>query len=143
MDGKARGWTRWMAVGMGVSVFFALTGFAAARLSSESATTTIAPQQNGTATAKCGGGSTAVAGGFAAPGLDPTAETGPAILTYASAFVPGEKWQASGHNFNRPAPAPARGTTSGSGPLVAYAYCDRHDPSVTINSEVADRKSVV
>src|SRR4051794_9649509 len=121
MDGNGHRWTRWIAAAMGAATFFALAGLATARLSSDSASTTIAPQHNGTATAKCGSGSKAVAGGFAAPGLDPTAETGPAILTYASAFVPGEKWQAGGHNFNHP--APAKGTVPGSGPLVSYAYC--------------------
>ena len=109
MDGNGRRWTRWMAAVLGASAFFALAGIAAARLTSESASTTIAPQQNGTATAKCGSGSTAVAGGFAAPGFDPTAETGPAILTYASTRPANGKWQASGHNFNNPAPPPAKG----------------------------------
>jgi hypothetical protein len=134
MEGNGRRWTRWMALAVGASTFFALAGIAAARLSSESSSTTIAPQSNGTATAKCGPGSTAVAGGFAAPGLDPTAGTGPAILTYASTRPTDGKWRASGHNFNNPSPAPARGIP-GAGPLVAYAYCDKHDPSVTVRSK--------
>ncbi|MGE5236590.1 MAG: hypothetical protein ACM3O7_09595 [Acidobacteriota bacterium] len=134
MDGNGRRWTRWMAAVLGASAFFALAGIAAARLSSESSSTTIAPQQNGTVTAKCSSGSTAVAGGFAAPGLDPTADTGPAILTYASARPADGKWQASGHNFNRPAPPPAKGVP-GAGPLVAYAYCDKHDPSVSVRGD--------
>jgi hypothetical protein len=134
MEGTGRRWTRWMVAVVGISAFFAMAGVAAARLSSESSSTTIAPQQNGTATAKCGSGTTAVAGGFAAPGLDPSAETGPAILTYASIRPADGKWQASGHNFNNPSPAPARGVP-GAGPLVAYAYCDKHDPSVKVRSE--------
>ncbi len=108
MEGGGRRWTRWMAGILGVSAFFAFAGIAAARLTSESGTTTIAPQQNGTATAKCARGSTAVAGGFAAPGLDPLAETGPAILTYASTRPANGKWQASGRNFNNPSPAPGQ-----------------------------------
>src|SRR4051794_6495308 len=134
MEGNGRRWTRWMAVAVGASTFFALAGVAAARLSAESSSTTIAPQQNGTATAKCGSGTTAAAGGVAAPGPDPSAETGPAILTYASTRPAGGKWQASGHNFNNPSPAPARGVP-GAGPLVAYAYCDQHDRSVAVRSK--------
>lgn len=134
MEASGRRWTRWIAVAVGASTFLAVAGIAAARLTTESGSVTIAPQENGTATAKCGPGSTAVAGGFAAPGLDPTAETGPAILTYASTRPADGKWQASGHNFNRPAPAPAKGV-EGAGPLVAYAYCDKHDPSVAVRSK--------
>jgi hypothetical protein len=130
MDGNGR---RWMAVLVGASTFFALAGVATARLTSESGSVTIAPQQNGTATAKCGSGSAAVAGGFAAPGFDPTADTGPANITFASSMSGKRKWQASGHNFHNPAPSPKVDT--GSGPLVAYAYCDKHDPSVTVRSK--------
>jgi hypothetical protein len=133
MEANGRRWTRWTAVVVGASTFLAMAGIAAARLTSESANVTIAPQQNGTAAAECGPGSTAVAGGFAAPGLDPGAETGPAILTYASTRSGDGKWPASGHNFNRPAPAPKVDT--GSGPLVAYSYCDTRDPRVTVRSE--------
>jgi hypothetical protein len=135
MEGNGRRWTPWMAAVLGASAFFALAGIAAARLSSDSASTTIAPQQNGTATAKCGSGSTAVAGGFAAPGLDPTAETGPAILTYTSTRPVDGKWQASGHNFNQPSPPPSKGGVPGAGSLVTYAYCDQHDPSIAVRSK--------
>src|SRR5207244_2022308 len=100
MEARRRRWTRGIAAVAGVATLMATAGIAAARLSSESGSTTIAPQQNGTATAKCGSGSTAVAGGFAAPGLDPSAETGPAILTYASGRPADRKWGASGHNFS-------------------------------------------
>jgi hypothetical protein len=134
MDGKGRRWTRWIASVLGASIFLALAGVAAARLTSESGTTTIAPQDNGTATAKCGSGSAAVAGGFAAPGLDPTADTGPAILTYSSNRPVDGKWQASGHNFSRADSPPAKGVP-GAGPLVAYDYCDKHDPSVAVRSK--------
>ena len=133
MDGSGRRWTRWIAVAVGASAFFAIAGIAAARLSGESSSTTIAPQQNGTATANCGSGSTAVAGGFAAPGLDPTADTGPAILTYASTRPGDGRWQASGHNFSRASAPPAKGVP-GAGPLVAYAYCDKHKPAVEVRS---------
>jgi hypothetical protein len=132
MEASGRRWTRWIAVAVGASTFLAVAGIAAAHLTSESASTTIAPQEDGIATAKCGSGSEAVAGGFAAPGLDPTAETGPAILSYASLRTADGKWQARGHNFNNPTPAPK--VDAGSGPLVAYAYCDKHDPSVTVRS---------
>jgi hypothetical protein len=125
-----------MAAILGASVFFALAGIAAARLASESGTATIDPQQNGTASARCRSGSEAVAGGFAAPGLDPTADTGPAILTYASNRPVDGKWQASGHNFSRADSPPAKGVP-GAGPLVAYAYCDKHDPSVAVRSKSA------
>jgi hypothetical protein len=133
MDGNGRRWRRWTAAVLGVSAFFGLAGIAVARLSSESASTTIAPQQNGTAKARCSIGSKAVAGGFAAPGLDPTADTGPAILTYSSGLDGNHKWTASGHNFNNPMPSPAKGVP-GAGPLVAYAYCDKHDPSVSVET---------
>jgi hypothetical protein len=133
MDGDGRRWRRWTAVAAGAMAFLAMAGIAAARLTSLSESATIAPQENGTATAKCGSAGTAVAGGFAARGLDPTAETGPAILTYASNRPTDGRWRASGHNFNNPAPTPKAGP--GSGPLVAFAYCDKHDPSVTVRSK--------
>jgi hypothetical protein len=134
MDGKGRRWTRWTAAILGISAFFALAGISAARLSSESASTTIAPQQNGTATAKCGSGRTAVAGGFAAPGLDPSAATGPAILTYASGRPGDGKWKAAGHNYNNPMQPKG---TAGAGPIIAYAYCDKHDPSLKVATDSA------
>src|SRR5881392_999828 len=133
MEASGRMWTRWIAVAVGASAFLMMAGIAAARLTSESASTTIAPQENGTATAKCASGSEAVAGGFAAPGLDPSAETGPAILSFASMRAADGKWQVRGHNFNNPTPAPK--VDAASGPLVAYAYCDKHDPSVRLRSK--------
>jgi hypothetical protein len=134
MEAKRRIWTQSIAVAVVAAAFLLLAATAAARLSAESGSATIAPQQNGTATASCARGSEAVAGGFAAPGLDPTAETGPAILTHASKRPGHGKWRASGHNFHRNAPAPKRGEP-GSGPVVAYAYCDKHDPGVTVKSK--------
>jgi hypothetical protein len=92
MDGNGRRRTRWMAAALGASTFFVLAGIAAARLTSESGSTTIAPQQNGTAAARCSSG-TAVAGGFSAPGFDPTARTGPAILSFASKRAGDGKWK--------------------------------------------------
>jgi len=134
MAGNGRRWTRWTAVLLGAATFFALPGIATARLSSESSSTTIASLQNGTATAKCGSGKTAVAGGFAAPGFDPTADTGPTILTYASARPNDGKWRASGHNYANPQMMRPKGSP-GAGPISAYVYCDKNDPSVTVRSK--------
>lgn len=133
MDGNGRRRVRWTAAILGASAFFALAGVATARLSGESGSTDIAPGDNGTASAKCGSGSTAVAGGFSAPGFDPTADTGPANLTFASVLKGDRRWKVSGHNFNNPEPAAK--ATPGSGPLVAHVYCDKHDPGVTVESK--------
>ncbi len=133
MEGNGRRWSRSIAAAVGAATFLAVAGVAAARLTSDSATTTIDPQQNGTATAKCDSGSAAVAGGFAAPGFDPSASTGPANLTFASNRPASGKWVASAHNYNSPTPPPDK-AEPGAGPLLAYAYCDKSDPSVTVRS---------
>src|SRR5690242_7675261 len=108
MDGNGRRLARLKAAALGASAFFAFAGIAAARLIGESGVTTIDPQKNGTATAHCGSGSAAVAGGFSAPGFDPSTDTGPSILTFNSKRSGHGDWKASGHNFAQPAMPPAK-----------------------------------
>lgn len=134
MIGERR-WIRWIAVISGIGALAALTGVAAASLTTASKTVTVAPETDGSTAARCPSGSEVVAGGFSAPGFDPTADTGPAILLFASHPDGARDWQVAGHNFH-PTASPAPGAAApGSGPLVAYAYCDKHDPNLVVKSK--------
>ena len=82
-------------------------------LRTRSASTTIAPDEKGAATAKCRKGSEAVSGGFFAPGgFD--LNTGSEIYFYESHRVGKRRWTASGLNQGDPAR------------LTAYAYCEKN-----------------
>jgi hypothetical protein len=111
-----------------------LTGVAAASLTTASKTVTVAPEADGSTSARCPSGSEVVSGGFSAPGFDPTATTGPAILLFASHRDGDRNWDVAGHNFHQSTPSPAA-TEPGSGQLAAYAYCDKHDPKLVVRSK--------
>jgi hypothetical protein len=112
-----------VALAVGLIGLGALTPIAAAR-PSESASVTLAPQEQGSVTARCGAGSEAVSGGFAAPGFNPIADDRSAILTFASQRPAAGKWGSEGFNSH----------FSSSGRLIAQAYCDRNAPHVTTSS---------
>jgi hypothetical protein len=100
-----------------------MSGIAVAKLTVESAATDVAPNQKGSATAKCPRGSEAVAGGFASPDFDPLFN-GASIIHYDSHRTSDREWKTLAHNF---------GQTSGE--LDAYAVCDTHSPGLLIRSK--------
>jgi hypothetical protein len=107
-----------LALGIGVA-----TG---AKLTTKSASTTIALDESGTATAQCESGTKALSGGFDTdPGFDPGE---PYINVYASFATGGRKWSATGFNLEDP------------GELTSFAYCrdqkiKRRSVDVSIPSE--------
>jgi hypothetical protein len=101
-------------------------GVATARIESHSKSTTIAGGASRGATAKCPQGSEAVAGGFAAPGFDPTYD-GRSILDFTSKRVGDRRWKTRGHNFSE------NGTP---GKLISFAYCDTEQPGLSFRSEI-------
>jgi hypothetical protein len=109
-----------LAVAMLGVLVTATTGGAA--LKTKSASTTIAADQKGTATAKCKRGTEAVSGGFNSPGFDGDLDDA-AIWTYASKRIGDRK-------------VTALGTQDGnlSSDLVAYAYCDKREPGLRTKS---------
>lgn len=133
MSGERR-WMRWVAVIAGIGALAALTGVAAASLTTASKTVTVASGADGSTAARCPSGSEGVAGGFSAPGFDPTARTGPAILLFASHRDGDRNWDVAGHNFHEASPSPAA-TEPGSGQLSAYVYCDKSDPQLFVRSK--------
>lgn len=123
----ARNRRRWTLIAGGsvIAAFVSMAAVAAANLSSHSKSADIAPGQNGSVTAACPSGSEAVSGGFASPGFDPK-QMGPADLAFTSRRVKGDRWRAQGYNFSN----------SVSGSLLAYAYCDKHEPGLAVESKV-------
>jgi hypothetical protein len=83
---------------------------------------TIAPGQVGTATAKCRGDRSAVAGGFAAPGFNPNA--GSTIGRIGSRRIGQRQIQARALNFGNQ-----------DGELASFAYCARNDHGLEVESE--------
>src|SRR4051794_5598086 len=102
-----------------------VAGIATAKLKTRSDSTTIAADGNGSATAKCPRGSEAVAGGFSAPGFDPTFGAGPSNLPFTSKRTSDRRWKTQAHNF---------GSTE-SGRLISYAYCNTHQPGLKVRSK--------
>jgi hypothetical protein len=82
---------------------------------------TIAPGQVGTATAKCRGDRSAVAGGFAAPGFNPNA--GSTIGRIGSRRIGQRQIQARALNFGNQ-----------DGVLASFAYCARNDHGLEVES---------
>lgn len=101
-----------------------MAGIATARIKSESKTKTVAADTARGVSAKCGRGSEAVAGGFTAPGFDPTF-VGRSILPVASKRTSDRKWKTQGFNF----------AVAESGRLKAFAYCDTHEPNLSVESK--------
>jgi len=98
-------------------------------LRTRSASTTIAPDEKGAATAKCRKGSEAVSGGFENPGWDYLSGTDTAIWTYGSKRDGRRKVAALGAQDG-----------AASGNLIAVAYCDRDQPGLkgtSASTEVA------
>jgi hypothetical protein len=83
---------------------------------------TIAPGQVGTATAKCRGDRSAVAGGFAAPGFNPN--VGSTIGRIGSRRIGKRQVEARALNFGNQ-----------DGVLASFAYCARNDHGLEVESE--------
>jgi hypothetical protein len=90
-------------------------------LRSDRQSTTIAGGTFGTARAQCPGRRTAVSGGFAAPGFNPTA--GPTVGRLGSRPVSKHGIETRALNF---------GNTAGD--LVSFAYCAAHDHGLRLRS---------
>jgi hypothetical protein len=88
------------------------------------ATTTIAAQSQGSATATCDPGQVALAAGFAAPGFDPTSQDGP-LARFASLPSGRDAVATKAFNFDQ----------RGSGELDSYAYCGARRRPPTIESK--------
>ena len=101
-----------------------MAGIATARIKSESKTKTVAALSDRSVSAKCGRGSEAVAGGFVAPGFEPTF-TGRSILPVASKRTSDRKWKTKGYNFS----------ATQSGKLKSIAYCDTQEPNLNVRSK--------
>jgi hypothetical protein len=99
-------------------------GIATAKLRTRSDTTRVPANANRAATARCPKGSEAVAGGFSAPGFDP-AFTGRSILPFTSKRTGNRRWKTQGHNFS----------STQSGRLISYAYCNTHEPGLKVRSK--------
>jgi hypothetical protein len=104
---------------IGIVALVAVIAPASWGLRTRSASTTIAPDEKGAATAKCKRGSEAVSGGFENPGWDLLSMTDTAIWTYGSRRDGRRKVAALGVQD---------GTVSGN--LIAFAYCDKDQPGL-------------
>jgi hypothetical protein len=98
-------------------------GIATAKVKTKTKSTTIAGDSNGKVSAKCSRGSEAVAGGFTAPGFDPTFQDR-APLPFTSKRAGDRKWKTQGHNFGD---NPAK--------LKSIAYCDTKEPNLRVESK--------
>ena len=87
-----------------------------------SKTTSLQPFHPGSVTAKCPSGSEAVSGGFASPDAS---TGGDAVLGVASKRVSQNKWKVFAYNND----------DTNSQRLVAYAYCDTHQPGLQAKSK--------
>ena len=84
--------------------------------------TAIPGMSRGSATAKCKPGTTAVAGGFASPGFDPS-NNGNGVARVSSKLVGKHSVKTRGYNFGR---QPAD--------LVSLAYCVKHGRGLYVRS---------
>lgn len=107
----------------GLILYLMVVGFASAALTAKSDSTTLAPDEIGSATAECGKRSGAVSGGFRNPGFDYLSETDTAIWGFASKRDGDGAVTATGHNEGQ-----------ASGELIAYAYCGRAGRGLTTKS---------
>lgn len=107
------------------TIFAATAAIVEAKLSSRSKSVQVSALQPGSVAAKCPPGSEAVAGGFASPGFNAAFGPGPSILEFGSERINDRTWQTSGRNYGE----------SASGKLVAYAYCDKHEPGLIVKSK--------
>lgn len=125
MPGRNRSW---LTIGVlpiaALVVSVALVSSTVAALTTEFDSTTLALDETGSATAKCGTRSEAVSGGFRNPGFDYLSATASAIWTFASRRDGGRMVRATGNND---------GETSGD--LIAYAYCARGGRGLTTRSD--------
>jgi hypothetical protein len=114
---------------------FVLTGVAAIAVASasiaggalktKSASTTIAPGADGSATAKCKRGSEAVSGGFKSPGFIP-----PPSVGAPQAYV-----EDSTREGKRKVTALAHNSGGGTGTFIVEAYCDKNKPGLKTKTE--------
>ena len=95
--------------------------------STASASTTVPPNEAGTATATCPSGFRAVSGGFDSPGFDLTAGH---VLTLTSMRAGDNAWTVTGIN-------PDFGSGVSPGQLSAFAYCLKGKPRITTVSAEA------
>jgi hypothetical protein len=107
-------------------------GIAVAALSVRSDSTPVAPDEKGSATAKCPRGSEAVAGGFASPGFDPRFND-QSIVHFDSHRTSDREWQTQGHNFGEGGADPMKVPVDGE--MDAYAVCDSKSPPILVKSK--------
>ena len=72
-----------------------------------------------------------MAGGFAAPGFDPTYD-GRSILPFTSKRVGDRRWKTRGHNFSE---------SGQRGRLISFAYCDTHQPALSFRTKIVSLRS--
>jgi hypothetical protein len=103
------------------AIALAAIGASAVALKTRSASTTIAPADDGSSTAKCKRGSEAVSGGFESPGFVPPLDSvaGPAVFSFESRREGKRKIAASAQNSG-----------SDPGELISDAYCDKDPPGL-------------
>jgi hypothetical protein len=120
-----------VSVLIAAAAFALIVGIATGRIATRSKSTRIAGGANGGASAKCPKGSEAVAGGFAAPGFDPT-YNGRSILPFTSKRVGNRRWKTRSHNFSE---------NGERGRLISFAYCDTHQPGLSFRTRIVSLRS--
>ena len=112
------------SIPLGAVTLISMAGMAVAAVP-QRATTSIAAQTKGSATATCKPGQVALAAGFAAPGFDPTSQDGP-LSRFASMPSGNGSVTTKAFNFDQ----------AGSGELDSFAYCGtrRRPPKIESNS---------
>jgi hypothetical protein len=126
MQIRSQGSTK-MRVGRSILIATVLTGtMGASAIALESArqSTTIDAGTFGTAIAQCQGGRTAVSGGFAAPGFDPS--NGPTVGRLGSKRVGKSGIETRAFNFDGQA-----------GDLVSFVYCAMRDHGLQVSTATA------
>jgi hypothetical protein len=104
------------------AVLVVAMGSSALALQRARQSTTVAPGSFGAAVAECKTGRTAVSGGFAAPGFDPT-NTGATVGRIGSKRVGKREIKTQAFNFGNDA-----------GKLVSFAYCARRGHGLRVRS---------
>lgn len=112
------------SIPVGAITLISLAGAVAMAAFPQRATTSIAAQTKGSATATCEPGQVALAAGFAAPGFDPTSQDGP-LARFASMPSGNGSVTTKAFNFDQ----------AGSGELDSFAYCGtrRRPPKIESN----------
>jgi hypothetical protein len=108
-----------LLITLSASVGLVAAAGVASGMTRQRATTTVAPQQAGSVTAKCQRRQVALASGFASPDWDPTTASGGPVARFTSMPVGKRSIETAGFNFNE----------TDAYQLDSFAYCGkRSDP---------------